>query len=310
MSKITKKDLVVQLRAAGIKEGDTIFLRISYKSIGSVEGGPMAVIEALLDSVGGDGTLVATAFPERIYSFEKYFKRRTVSENKHLESNVGIIPKMMAQIPDSRYSLHLTYPFIILGKNSDDIANYHSNDKSPYSIISYISEKYKAKCLRVGGKVFTGTTHVSFSAALAHTNNYQKDLEQGLWVINQNGKKKWQGDNVATFCPTGYESFYLTHLKEKVELYRGPLGNGEMVITSMLSTLTLEKELLTDSPQLLLCPDPNCMNCRTSYSYSDTNVYRYLINQFRNLLHKNKRKAAIRCIKIVVLRMLLGKAIV
>lgn len=55
---LTKEELVEQLRACGIREGQCLFVHASLSSIGFVIGGAETLIRALLEIVGVDGTLM------------------------------------------------------------------------------------------------------------------------------------------------------------------------------------------------------------------------------------------------------------
>jgi aminoglycoside 3-N-acetyltransferase len=55
----TMRSLAADLGALGVEPGDVVLLHSSYRSLGAVAGGSQAVIEALLDVLGPDGTLVA-----------------------------------------------------------------------------------------------------------------------------------------------------------------------------------------------------------------------------------------------------------
>jgi aminoglycoside 3-N-acetyltransferase len=57
----TRDSLARDLRNAGIEAGMTLLVHSSLKSLGWVSGGPIAVIQALFDVVGDDGTLVMPA---------------------------------------------------------------------------------------------------------------------------------------------------------------------------------------------------------------------------------------------------------
>ena len=56
--KITKDRVIRDLREIGVKDGDHIAVALSFKSIGYVEGGPEAFINALLEVVGPNGTIM------------------------------------------------------------------------------------------------------------------------------------------------------------------------------------------------------------------------------------------------------------
>ena len=309
---IQKEQLIKDLEKSGISKGDTLFLRISYKSIGKVNGGPLTVIQAIQNVIGEEGNIVVTAFPRRYYSFNKIlYKGKAVSQTKKLPTNVGIIPRIISEMDNSRMTGHLTYPFLVLGKDAEAIASKHTNNSKPYDIIIDIANNYNAKCLRVGGDVLTGTTHVAFTKSLESSNQYQKDLVQGLWTFDDDNphKKKWQGDNVSYFCYKGYKPFYNKFIKNGCELYKGTLGHGELVLTSMKKTLELETSNLHCHPELLLCDDPNCTTCRTSYSYSTTSFWKFFYRQLKGLFNKDNRKSAKRSVLIMIARLLWGKQI-
>lgn len=59
---VTRAQLASDLRALGVQPGDVLFVHSSLKSLGFVEGGPQAVIDALRDAVGADGTLLLPAY--------------------------------------------------------------------------------------------------------------------------------------------------------------------------------------------------------------------------------------------------------
>ena len=53
--------LVKDLRNLGIKEGDVVITHSSLKSMGNVEGGADTVIDALIEAVGSEGTVLFPA---------------------------------------------------------------------------------------------------------------------------------------------------------------------------------------------------------------------------------------------------------
>jgi aminoglycoside 3-N-acetyltransferase len=59
---LTFEKLVEEFRELGVMKGDVLFIHSSYKSFGGVEGGPQTVINALLDVIGVEGTLIMPTF--------------------------------------------------------------------------------------------------------------------------------------------------------------------------------------------------------------------------------------------------------
>ncbi len=59
---LTFDTLTTEFRAIGVAPGDTLRAHSSYKSFGGVEGGPQAVIDALLEVLTPEGTLIMPNF--------------------------------------------------------------------------------------------------------------------------------------------------------------------------------------------------------------------------------------------------------
>lgn len=59
---VAKAELREGLEALGIVAGDAVMLHSSLKSIGFVDGGPRALLEALIEAVGPTGTLVVPTY--------------------------------------------------------------------------------------------------------------------------------------------------------------------------------------------------------------------------------------------------------
>ena len=67
---VSRADLVRDLKTIGVRRGDHLAVGVAYKRVGSVEGGPGALIDALVEAVGPDGTLMMNTFTEFFYEVE------------------------------------------------------------------------------------------------------------------------------------------------------------------------------------------------------------------------------------------------
>jgi aminoglycoside 3-N-acetyltransferase len=59
---VTRTELAADLARLGVARGDTLFIHSSLKSLGFVEGGAAAVVGALQDAVGPEGTLLLPTY--------------------------------------------------------------------------------------------------------------------------------------------------------------------------------------------------------------------------------------------------------
>jgi len=55
---VTRSRLTSDLRALGLSSGDTVMMHVSVKAVGWIVGGPDMIIQALLDLLGSQGTLM------------------------------------------------------------------------------------------------------------------------------------------------------------------------------------------------------------------------------------------------------------
>lgn len=58
MKIVLKQDIIKKLKELGLKSGDTVMVHTSLKNMGYVCGGAQAVIEALIETVGEEGTIM------------------------------------------------------------------------------------------------------------------------------------------------------------------------------------------------------------------------------------------------------------
>lgn len=105
-------DLVTGFKQIGLQPGDTLLVHSSYKSFGGVDGGPQTVIDALLETLGQEGTLIMPTFNFDFCKGEPWDVRTAPSQ-------MGIITELVRQNPESRRVFHPIYSFAVLGKHAD-----------------------------------------------------------------------------------------------------------------------------------------------------------------------------------------------
>lgn len=110
MVPITKQDVLKALHEVGIASGDVVQIHTSIKAIGYVEGGPQTVVDALLEAVGPEGTLVAPTF---------VFSRKETDNplvNPLTEpGDVGCINEAVRKHPSAVRSIAYTHSFAAIG---------------------------------------------------------------------------------------------------------------------------------------------------------------------------------------------------
>ena len=144
---ITKTFLMDEFRALGIRPGDTIFVHSSYSSLGKapggVEGGPQTVIDAILDVVGPDGTLIMP-------TFNYDFLRGTPWDMRTTPSQMGVLTELVRKDPRAKRMFHPIYSMAAIGAHADELAAHRSNDCFGETTIFSKFREWDAKILIIG----------------------------------------------------------------------------------------------------------------------------------------------------------------
>lgn len=102
----TAREIFTDLCALGVAEGMNLVVHSSLSSLGHVEGGPGAVIEALLEALGCNGTLVTPTFT---------FPPPPVFDSHSTRSTTGLIAETFRMGDGVLRSLHPTHSVAACG---------------------------------------------------------------------------------------------------------------------------------------------------------------------------------------------------
>lgn len=120
---LTKAQIISSLRELGLTAGMGVMVHSSLKSFGYVEGGPAAVVEALMEIITPQGTLMMPSFNHGTAFRDNgpgYYDPLTTPTTN------GAIPNTFWKMPDVYRSLNPTHPFAAWGKNAQRyIENHH-----------------------------------------------------------------------------------------------------------------------------------------------------------------------------------------
>jgi len=116
---VTKEDIKKGLRMVGLKQGDLALVHSSLSSFGYVEGGADTVIDALLETVENDGTIVMPTFTWGLF----HDKKKVVFDvaNTPVKSEVGIIPETFRKRKEAIRSYHVCHSVAAIGPRSADV---------------------------------------------------------------------------------------------------------------------------------------------------------------------------------------------
>ena len=145
------KKLVAEFKRIGLEEGDVVFVHSSFKSFGGVEGGPQTVIDALISTLGNEGTLIVPRFNFDFCTYSTPWDIRTTP------SHMGIITEFVRKDPRSFSVFHPIYSFSIIGKHAKELVKHRYKGSYSKDSIFYKLRILDAKILQID-RVYKGTT--------------------------------------------------------------------------------------------------------------------------------------------------------
>jgi aminoglycoside 3-N-acetyltransferase len=169
---VTRDTVTAELRALGVEPGEILLVHSSLSSLGWVCGGAVAVVQALLDAVGPDGTIVVPtqtgdlsdpALWERPPVPEEWWDRIRATMPPYdprltPSRGVGVIPETLRTWPGALRSAHPQTSFAALGPRAAEILDGHAPDcrlgeRSPLARL----ERLHARVLLLGAGYDTCT---------------------------------------------------------------------------------------------------------------------------------------------------------
>lgn len=122
------KDILLSLRELGVKKGDILLVHSSLSSFGHVNRGATTVIEAMLESVGAEGTVVV---PTLTGTEKDGPDNPPIFDVRKTPCWTGRIPTEFMKRPQSRRSLHPTHSVSGIGPLVPFLINGHENSTTP-----------------------------------------------------------------------------------------------------------------------------------------------------------------------------------
>ena len=174
----TLYQLISDIWSLRVKQGDTLLVHSSYKSIGKMEKGAETIVKALQTSVGYGGLLLMPSFN---MIPEGPSKRRSETwDIKNSKSTVGWITEYFRQLPDVKRSDHYSHSIAAWGKDSSSFISGHRSNEGPishwdrnpwgktYGTRSPFHRAYQrdGKIMMIGGIPWSTCTHIHFIETL------------------------------------------------------------------------------------------------------------------------------------------------
>lgn len=250
---INKSDIVFSLRLAGVKPGDVLLLHSAYTSMGKVEGGADAVIDAFLEAVGEEGTLVMST----LTLWDKPFDAATS------QSAVGYLSEKFRTRKGVLRSLHPVHSVAAFGKNAKYITEDHDKaptgcgEGTPYLKIAALG----GKAVLLGVDMDRNTTMHSMEEAIDALYLHELDIPAPTYIEGYKNKKF----TLRKFPPGHRDFLAMTPILRRKELMEEvKIGGAVVKVIDVNGMFKVGRELLEKDPLFFICRNENCNSCHWS----------------------------------------------
>jgi len=256
---ISKSQLIRDFKKIGAKEGDCLGVALSFRSVGRVEGGPDAFIDALLDTIGPDGTLMMNSYT-RFYQVPqiKSPRKGRIFDYRSTPTWTGLVPETFRKRPGTIRSRHPLSSIAATGKLAAYLTKGHDETASSYSPYSRLA-KIDGKMLYIGlGNDLVSMRHEAQSlAGLLDV----VPLEVGIYYQDGKGELKLFKSKDTYACIKKLKDF-VPIIKNLGLVNDGMIGDAPSMLVPVRETLNAMTKLLKEDPTLNLCDNVTCIWCR------------------------------------------------
>lgn len=229
---LDRQGVVAALRRLGIEPGDVVIVHSSLSRLGFVEGGVDAVVMALQEAVGADGTFGAPTFwtvnPNAI-------EEGTLLDAVRGKSQLGLISERIRQLPGAIRSLHPTHSATFVGPRARELVAEHHRDKVPAGPRS----PYR-KLVEMEGKILLLGVSLEY---LTNFHTIEDEVERFPFEIYEPGHKRFrvltpEGEELTLdVCVHKEETARLrqcvkmeAHLVAAGVMVKGLVGKGDAIV--------------------------------------------------------------------------------
>ena len=121
---VNKQQLKDGLITIGLKEGTVVLVHSGLSQFGPIKGGAKTVVEALLETIGPEGTLAMPAYPMG-GKMSEWVKEKRVIDFRTAPSKMGAISEYFRSYPGIKRSIHPTHSVCALGPKAEYLVKDH-----------------------------------------------------------------------------------------------------------------------------------------------------------------------------------------
>ncbi len=253
---ITQSHIAGDVRKLGLREGHSLVVHSSLSSLGRVRGGADTVIDAILECIGPEGTLLMP-----VMTFEGDF------DHARSPSKTGLITETFRRRDGVIRSMNATHSIAGFGPDAARLLAGHGDD------LPHGPNGPDAPLGRLAGEgglvLLLGVTHVSNTTL--HIVHYLA----GLPMREEFRRVRVRGGDGRTYvtrarhpgCSSGFHKLDPLFTESGIQRI-GNVGNAESRLMKGQDIIEAGIEAVGTDPHLVLCDSPECRFC----TYAGTHI--------------------------------------
>lgn len=248
---VTRRQIEDALRAAGLDRGDLVMLHSSLSSMGHVEGGADAVIDAFLDVLGPEGTLMVPTFGS---------DAANPWEASTVPSGTGRITETLRQRPDAVRSIQPSHSVAAIGQHAKALTDGHI-DVEALGIHSPLD-----KLALAGGHVFLlgvghdANTMIHLGEARAESPYLHVPKRPDAPVRMSNGSVVMKAYVECPGCSADFAKVERP-MREADLIIDVRIGNARCQLMNAQALVDTVVAMIHQQPDAVLCDRPDCWSC-------------------------------------------------
>lgn len=284
---IERAELLAGLRGLGLGSGDAVLVRADVGAVGRVKGGVgEALIGALRDTVGPEGTLLALSFTQ---NFPLPRLDRGYVFDRDTPPTTGALARLFLEQADAVRSRHPTNSFVAIGRHAAELMAGHDETASCFEPIGKLLE-------RRGKQLLIGCVDSSPGFTTVHWAQHVLGLSRRSVLAGLFGVYYKKDGEVRLFkrrdfggCSRGFAKLYPEYERAGV-LRSGDVGRARSMLIDANEAYRIEHARIATDPRSVLCDDPLCAFCRGSWWYNKRDMPlfypRFALQQALSLLRR------------------------
>lgn len=265
-NKLSKNSFKEKLNTLGIAKGDILMVHSAFAALGPNAMTPAEMNDALLETIGEQGTLLMPAFTYPYTYFEgcSFFDNSYRPASPDAKPYTGALVNELLTRPECRRDRHTTHSIAATGRCAEELLA----DLAPFDPPTGATSAWNGLVNRKGKILFIGSG-IGCNTCLHYVETMMDSWYLGAAVIRfRNEHDQLESALIPQHlggCRDFYKGagckFYRRAAEKGLEIKYVDCGYAGLHLISAEQLFNIGCELLKEDPALLLCDDPGCHYC-------------------------------------------------